>query len=381
MSGFGEVHTGINSSNVTLKYGAGGSRNITDSIVPENHHIITNVLQQYTIPLICGFGLVANTLSSIVFLQKSLRSSSCSIFLATRGISDNGFLSTLIIIWISQTFELKLGEQHGVCQLINFLSYVCGCVSVWLVVFVTLENYIRICRPFIVNRVCKTATAKVAILILYIVVLCIYNFPFWAMNPDCSPNMKHIHTIQGLIYTDTLLTLVIPTMFVAVLMVGIIYNLIKSYNRRGRLNAPTVKRVKNPMAKVTKMLLAVTVSFFCLNLPSHVIRIRLMISSFLKGHNAVSPLDAAIQNIALQVYYISLSMNLIVYYIFGSKFRKVFKSLFYFMSKSDTHKPPEISGFDKECMLPKLEKTGAEKHLVAKCDSADNVHSEIENCR
>jgi hypothetical protein len=113
-------------------------------------------------------------------------------------------------------------------------------------------------------------------------------------------------------------------------MTAIVCSLLKSYNRRSRLRAPTAKRVKNPMAKVTKMLFAVTVTFICLNLPSHINRLRIMISSIFapeeqQGH--YSSLEEAIQQITLLVYYVSLTTNLIVYYIFGSRFRKVLKDM------------------------------------------------------
>ncbi|XP_060568509.1 mu-type opioid receptor-like, partial [Ruditapes philippinarum] len=150
--------------------------NLTLFIVP--YHPLTSFIEQYTIPVICIFGLITNTLSSIVFLQKTLRDSSCSIFLAARGFIDNGFLSTLLIVWISQTFNLQLGSLSGSCKVIIFLSYICGFISVWLVVFITFENYIRICKPFVVKRICTTALAKVIVAILCLISNRIVNDDF-----------------------------------------------------------------------------------------------------------------------------------------------------------------------------------------------------------
>ncbi|XP_060605152.1 C-C chemokine receptor type 1-like [Ruditapes philippinarum] len=323
------------STNVNVVYNDGNEDtyvfNVTQQVYGSSPHMITDYIQKYVIPIICVLGLIGNTIASLVFLQKPLRKRSCSIFLTVRGFSDNGFLFTLLIIWISRTFELRLGEIRNSCQIIIFLTYVCGCISVWLVVFLTAENYIRICRPFIVNRVCTTNVARFAVGILFVVSVCIYSFPFWAMNPDtCIPYAQYYKTVQIFIYADTLLTLVVPLICITLVMTAIVCSLLKSYNRRSRLRAPTAKRVKNPMAKVTKMLFAVTVTFICLNLPSHINRLRIMISSIFaaeeqQGH--YSSLEEAIQQITLLVYYISLTTNLIVYYIFGSRFRKVLKDM------------------------------------------------------
>ena len=51
-------------------------------------------------------------------------------------------------------------DSHYVFQLVVFSSYVFGFLSVWLVVFITLENYIRICHPFSVARFCTVQKVR-----------------------------------------------------------------------------------------------------------------------------------------------------------------------------------------------------------------------------
>lgn len=312
----------ILSGNISL---AQLEHNRTDPYGRTPYHPITTFIEQYTIPVICIFGLLSNSLASVVFLQKALRKSSCSIFLAARGFSDNGFLSTLLIIWISRTFALQLGMVEGACMVSVFLSYVCGFISVWLMVFVTIENYIRICRPFIVNTICTTFIAKVSVAVLCCIAVCFYNFPFWAMTPDrCISYARYYSTVQAFIYTDTVITLVVPLICITILLSAISCQLVKSYKRSK--STRTTSGSVNPMAKVTKMLLAVTMAFICLNLPSHVYRLWLMISSFVNQNGEkgqYSLLQEAIQQITLLVYYLSLSTNIAVYIVFGSRFRDV----------------------------------------------------------
>ena len=289
---------------------------------------IRTAIQTYVLPSICIFGLICNTLALITFVQKPLRNKSCSLYLAVRSLSDNGFLATLLMIWMSGTFQLKLGSILGICQVIVFFTYVCGCISVWLVVFVTAENYIRICHPFNVPRLCTTKYAKILIGILSIVTLGFYNFPLWISEPDCSPSPVYYEVTQAFIYTDTLLTFIIPVLLVAVLMTSIFCSLLRSYSWRGKYSIPSAQRVRNPMAKITRMLLAVSVIFFLMNIPSHVIRLQILINSFLQGYTLATPFEGVVQTITYQIYYLSLGINLVVYLVFGSQFREVFKQTF-----------------------------------------------------
>lgn len=354
----GTVYDAINEkiadSNVSRPYGN------------SSYHPITTFIEVYTIPVICLFGILGNTLSSVVFLQKPLRNSSCSIFLAARGFSDNGFLATLLIIWISRTFQLQLGTVSGSCRIIIFFSYVCGCISVWLVVLVTIENYIRICKPMLVNKICKTTIAEISVIVLCCFTICVYTFPFWAMSSQCVPYDHFYKTVQAFVYIDTLLTLVVPLICLIFLMSAILCELIKSFSRRKRLYAPTAHRVQNPLATVTKMLLAVTVTFFCLNLPSHVNRLLNMISSFVNQHRVVSLQEEAIQQITLLVYYLSLSINIIVYLLFGHRFRNVLRQL------CCTDSNLEVTG-SKETEMTVLETVHMIRDKEAKLQASNRV--------
>lgn len=310
---------------------------------------VRTTIETYILPAICIFGLISNTLALITFLQKPLKNKSCSLYLAVRSVSDNGFLATLLMIWMSGTFRLGLGSVLGICQVILFLTYVCGCISVWLVVFVTVENYIRICHPFIVKRLCTTKFAKSLIGVLTLITLGIYNFPLWISQPDCSPNAAHLRVTQAFVYADTILTLVIPVLLMIVLMACILYSLINSYSWRGKYSNPSTQRRPNPMAKVTKMLLAVSVIFFLMNLPSHVSRLQILINSFLQGYKDATYFEGLVQTITYQIYYLSLGINLLVYLGFGQQFRRVFQQTFCKRFMPPTTGIPKTTVVEPEC--------------------------------
>ncbi|XP_052784422.1 rhodopsin-like [Mya arenaria] len=296
-------------------------------------------VEKYTLPLICVFGLLGNTLSSITFLKLPLRRAPCSLYLAVRGFSDNGFLLSLLLPWISSTFDLHLSQVKGVCQIIIFMSYVCGCVSVWLCVFITFENFLLIHNPFAARKVCCDYISKISTGLLVFFALALYSTSLWIMNRDCSPNRHLTELTQILVYTDSLITLVIPTVVIFVLMAVIAYKVLhilqirKIHSKlseviiRDNPSATVHKRIL-PIAKVTKMLFVVSFVFFALNVPSHVIRLRILIGTFTKGHSTTSVTLATIQSAFQILFYLSFSINIIVYATFGLNFRTVFKKTF-----------------------------------------------------
>ncbi|CAG5123267.1 unnamed protein product, partial [Candidula unifasciata] len=133
-------------------------------------------------------------------------------------------------------------HKHGVCQMIVFITYVCGFLSVWMVVMVTLENYIRICHPHQVHTWCTPGKARVVLLVLGLTAVFCYNFPLWTTYSDttqnksiCSLNPGYSNFNEGLTYFDTAMTLVIPAILVFSFMCGIFVSLLAVYKRNKRM--------------------------------------------------------------------------------------------------------------------------------------------------
>ena len=291
------------------------------------------MVEVYCMPLIFTFGFVGNTLSAVTFFRAPLRKTSCSVYLGVRSVSDNGFLLALLLIWISAVFDLRLSQVTGVCQTVVFLTYICGCVSIWLVVFVIIETYVRICHPFVIKRVYAKRPARILTSTLCILSFIVYNFPLWISNPDCSHNQKYSGLIQALVYIDTMLTLAIPSILMTILMTAIVYNLVSTYQRRHRLNWNLKSKDKSkvegpPAAKVTKMLFIVSLLYFVLNIPSHVIRLEILVNNFIKGRTKISNVERDMQTVFQLLCYLSFAVNIIVYLKFGRNFRKSFRKTF-----------------------------------------------------
>ncbi|XP_045201932.1 somatostatin receptor type 2-like [Mercenaria mercenaria] len=297
---------------------------------------LARMIETYFVPIMCSVGIISNILAIKTFLHKGLRNYSCSRYLIAKCVSDTMFLLNLFVIYISHSLKYDLNTANNICQFVIFITYVSGFVSVWTVLLVTMENYIRIRLPFEVKRLCTTRNANIVIFLLVLAAVCIYNFALWISDKNCNPRPEYSTVTQAFIYIDTLLTLIIPSILLTVLIIAILTTFLRSDRKQFNttevstrlVNASIARKSKSKVAVVTKLLLSVSLTFFLLTVTSHVVRIKLLISSVVSGKLELSNTEAAIQRIAQLFFYLSMAVNLFIFLTFGDNFRKVFKKTF-----------------------------------------------------
>lgn len=296
------------------------------------------------LPLIFVVGFFGNTLSASLFLGKTLRMKSCSIYLATKTISDNGFLLSLFVAWLDFV-DVRIFHTQVVCHVAVFISYVCGFVSVWSVVMVTVDNYIRICRPSEVSSLCTPYIAW-RLTVFGVVFACmLYNYPLWTLGVSTSnpqqqtfcqtlPKFERFEVVMT--YLDTVLTLVLPLFIIIILVCVIAVRLVDVSKRKDRLRksssyASVSSKVSGsngpslPYSQVTKMLLSVSVVFVCLHTPSHAIRMKVTLESLLGQTTVTSETDRILNHFFLVLYYLNFSVYFFIFVGCGQNFRKVLK--------------------------------------------------------
>lgn len=283
------------------------------------------------IPLIVTIGLTGNVLSAFIFLRQKLRKLSCSLYLAARAISDTGFLLCIFILWL-QHLRIPLIHTQGVCQVEIFLSYLCGFLSVWFIVWVTVENYYRICHPFKVSAFCTVKKAMFMIMLTSLIGCMIYSFSTWTNGIIIKNQKSYCFMIQrfeiintALTYVDCLITLAIPSAIILLITGRIIYSIMKTYRKRG---ADMRKGSGQLQTKVTRMLFWVSFTFLVLNIPSHIVRLRAVVELMTKQTTDSSPTIYLIQHILQMIYYLSFAVNFFIYISLGPSFRNTFLEIF-----------------------------------------------------
>lgn len=297
-------------------------------------YVFSRRVQTVVIPFICVLGVVGNVLAIGTFLSTSLRTTSCCLYLAAKSFFDIGFLLSLSVMWLYQ-LRVPLLTTTGVCQVTVYLTYVCGCLSVWFVVLITLENFVRFTRPRMVPRHCTVFRARRLIPAMTIFAAILYNFSLWTTGvvvaPDgtlhCTSLLEFENIVTVLTLIDTALTLVLPSLIMIFLILAIVVKVVESFKRKKRLRSVVqrahTRRRLTPEGKMTTFLFAISVIFLLLNTPTHAIRLKMMIELYLQG-TAPSYNDWILQRFFEVLFYLNFSTNCLVYMVFGENFRHVF---------------------------------------------------------
>ncbi|XP_005096107.1 somatostatin receptor type 3-like [Aplysia californica] len=336
------------STNLTPLSGSGSRNHSILNPESSQFYVAIRRLQTVMLPLICVFGLVGNSLAVRTFLVKSLRSSSCSLYLAAKCTSDSGFLLSLLVIWLYRV-GVQLFNMQGICQMTVFLTYTCGFSSVWFVTIITCENYIRIAHPTKVVTCCTASRAKVVISAVFAVAGGVNAFPLWTSrvittkvpsggnNQTSSVTMcmalkDYQNLVIAMTYVDTVFTLILPSLIISIMVLAIVQSVLRSLKRRKRLRAgtqraPGIRRTTTPQAKMTRFLFAISVIFLLLHTPSHAIRLKMMIETY--AFNQQPGFNDHIFHRSFELlYYLNFCNNVVVYLVFGDKFREIFSMVF-----------------------------------------------------
>lgn len=328
--------------------------------------VAVKIMRFVCIPLISCIGLCGNTLSLLVFSTRSMKRSSCSVFLASLAVVDNIFLVSLIISWVDGEIDMILISDFP-CQLLVYTTYVTSFLSVWFIVGFTIERFIAICFPLHSNLLCSVFREKVTVGVLTIVALVMYNFSFWttlAVPEDgCLHKIEYLQFLNIATWIDTMLTVIIPFLVIAVVNTMVLRAVMKcspktkerpsrqmkhhrtnseqrcesskDFRERGRTglfrNVTAVRRSganrANHQVRVTRTLLFVSSTFLFLNLPAHVLRLYNLIAFATSSVPIVSDKFFFFQEITAMLYYTTFSCNFFLYTLFGRNFKQSLASI------------------------------------------------------
>jgi hypothetical protein len=262
-------------------------------------YVVERIELCYSLTLIV-LGTLGNCISVFVFFTTKLRKLSSSFYLAALAVSDTGFLIALFVSWLN-SIGVPLFNTSGVCEMDNYLIYVCSFLSAWLVVAFTVERFIAVRYPLRRPSMCTVARAKGVLASLTALAL-ILNVPnLWSVQieimdnkPICSlnPQFTVLATIAN--HVDFVVTFILPFFVIATLNAWItlmVWQLARirrvltltsarpsdSQCRRSQGLTQQATQSPNSETKVTKMLLVVSTVFLCLNLPSYVIRVHIYV--------------------------------------------------------------------------------------------------------
>lgn len=307
--------------------------NISDRDSLDLHNLYITI---YTIavPIIVVIGFFGNAASIAVFTSSYLKRHSSSVFLAALAFFDNLFLIQLFITWLDQTTSNILSTTIA-CQIVVYITYFSGFLSVWLVVGFTTERYLAICHPLRAPMLCSTRRQKLAVAVLVLLALIIYNFAIWTTQVvqygprmSCSPVVDYIQIVRFITWVDTIITMVMPFVCIVYMNLMVIWKAAIFHKKRKHCYKPTdsvkVKRNKHlrnkSQMRVTRTLLIVSTLFLVLNFPSHLSRLY----NIIVVPTSMEKYEYFLHSMCQLLYYCTFSVNFFVYALYGKHFQKSF---------------------------------------------------------
>ncbi|XP_052104738.1 somatostatin receptor type 4-like [Mytilus californianus] len=291
-------------------------------------------LTTYLQPILCIFGLIGNFLSLIVFCSKKMRRVSSNIYLAALSFSSCLFLIALLLVWM-EIFHVRIVHENVWCHGIIYTTYVCSFLNGWFVVCITFENYIVTFHLKRATAICSVQKARLVVLLLVLFALAFFDFSIWtttvteyAGRPLCTQAEKYYEVINIYTYLDAVITLILPTTVLAVLIGAIILKYIRQSALHRYGQAEPLRHKDRSLMHITRVLLAVGLSYMVLFMPSYINKIRFIIMSNVMGESYVTLKDHIINQIVLIVSYMSFCSNFIFYVKWSKNFRKGLKKLF-----------------------------------------------------
>ena len=270
-------------------------------------------------------------------------------------------------------------HKNGFCQILPFLTYVFGFLSVYTVVCFTVERFIITFYPLQRLYICTTKRAKVVLSSLTCCACVFYSFPLYMSSVvefqgqrQCTLLQKYSLPAHILSYTDSVLTLLLPAVLIITLNIAISIKLASVFSEqagehlgRRRSSVPlaatttvvalqtrngsscsqtnltpdsttsasifnpnpraSLSNVRVSSSRTTRSLLIISTVFVLLNLPSHALRVYTLFAS-LNHAKTIHGLHFW-QEITQFVYYMNFACNFFLYSLFSRMFRDTLKAI------------------------------------------------------
>lgn len=286
-------------------------------------------------PALCIAGMIENMISVLVFCSKTLRKVSSNVYLAALSFASSLFCFANFLVWL-ETLNVHLIHQDGVCQIVVYVTYVCSFLTVWFVVCVTFENFLISVNLKYAVLVCTVNKARFIVASLTSFAVGLYSFSLWTTQTTsvsgtkhCTQKQKYEFVIHAFTYVDIMVTSVLP-LLTMIIFLGTIYakhvlqrvvHKVEDVEYQSREPRRNSKRSHQMLTKITRVLLAIGITYIVLSCPASVNRIRILL--FVNPNIRYLHVEWAINQLCLMIYNCSFCVYFFIYLAFSMNYRKM----------------------------------------------------------
>ncbi|XP_074663037.1 FMRFamide receptor-like [Tubulanus polymorphus] len=299
------------------------------------------VIETVFVGLLCAIGFVGNLLSFIV-LWKDRSQSTTNFLLQALAIADTLLLIDCIMVMTLRSIYPYLGILKSYYQSMPYMmpylwpfAMMAQTITNWLVILVTIERYIVVCKPLRAMRWCTKQKAKRGVTLVFILAI-IYSIPrffefkvivftnicannqTYALREDTSLRINPIFNISYRIILYFLLIAVGPVVILVILNFKLIRALHKAQRERIILTRSRSTKGQQSQAGNTTVIVAVVTQFIICQMPALVHQV--LEWSHLPINHTAQSYSVAVSNMLVAF---NSSTNFFIYCLFGRKFRSI----------------------------------------------------------
>ena len=334
-----------NETNITSIAGNGSvEMDIDESRKIEQYMQFRFVVDIFLVGPVCTVGFIGNILS--IFVMQKLENKIISFFFISLAIADNSYLVTCFFI---QTIKALAECTKWTSSMRAYVPYaepymwplasIAQTLTVWLVVLITVDRYMALCRPFASFRITSKRRAFQAVICITTAAV-LFNIPRFfdqevqlhdhpGLNISlplavATPLRKDAtyfivyHTVLHFLFR-----LIIPLVIVSLLNVCLIFVLRQAHKDRQLLAGNRTAEKRNKSDSYTKLLVAMVTVFIICEMPDFVVRVAITVRHITNANYTVHYFST-ITNLLLTV---NSAINCLIYSLAGRRFRKALCTL------------------------------------------------------
>ena len=312
------------------------------------HYKSADLMWKIVSPILIIIGSVGNIITIIVLSKEKPRKTSTTLFLLALACSDLVVLNTgLLRQWINYAFgtDIRNDLSEFGCKCHWFIVYLMTQFSSWMLICVTVERVISTWMPHRRNVACTVKSAVVSIFVIACTLVLLNSHYFYGYGSlttingtettvtKCSPLTEDYDWFiqYEWVWIDLCVFYLFPIFILLIGNCAIIYKVLSSQRKSRRTVVPAITkqvdtRQGKQISRLTLTLMVLSAVFFICITPIVVYPIG---EPYWKRDASNEHLAFLFwwETFANLMMYINHSINCILYYLSGTKFRRAVQNL------------------------------------------------------
>ncbi|EFO99965.1 hypothetical protein CRE_18954 [Caenorhabditis remanei] len=285
--------------------------------------------------MMCFVGIVTNFLSLYIYTRKTFRKKSINVLLSALSATDLSVCLLAIPVFASTQLQQWIPPEVTAMIMVYLypVTIMFQSMSVWLLVSITIDRYLAVCHPFMVNTYCtkNRALVTVGVVVLFSSAYNAVRFWEYTINFDVAPENRTVEQMVKpmlrsnpyfLLWYQNVATMVsqfaFPLVMLCVLNIQVARTIIEASEQRREL----VASVKREHSTAKMMIMVVIVFLVC-----YIFSFILNITEIYYEEIFSSPFGYFLNDINNVLVVVNSSCAFIFYYKYSTRFRNQARTL------------------------------------------------------